>query len=229
MPFSQDGRFSFIHIPKTGGSSIVQALHQAAPPVLYSGSGLWDILAARADAGAFVSVLRRSFGIAELGTFPQQHLPAALLRALVGEERWARAFTFAFVRNPWDLMVSSYFFFKEHVSTMIGSGHDADRAAMAQRCDTFERFVHFYPTMRSDSTQMLAGEDGECIVDFVGRYERLEEDFRCVCERIGLGKVPLPHLRATKHSSYRDYYTPSLRDAVADHFARDIDTYGYRF
>lgn len=228
MPFSAERKCAFVHIPKTGGSSIVHALSEAGIRTAFSGSGLWEVLQERDDVAALVARLRRSFGITELGTFPQQHLPAAMLCTLVGAEQWAQAFSFAFVRNPWDLMVSSYFYFKAHVREMAGSGRDADRADMAQRCDTFERFVHFYPAMRSDCVEMLAGDGEECMVEFVGRYEHLERDFRLVCRRLHI-EASLPHLRASEHAPYRDYYNMATRDAVARHFARDIDRYGYVF
>lgn len=228
MPFSVDREFAFVHIPKTAGSSITQSLWNAGVPLLFDGSGLWDVLSGRDDAGEMVARLRRSFGIAELSTFPQHHLPAAMMRTLVGEERWKKAFTFTFVRNPWDLMVSSFLFFKQDVQRVAGSGHDVDRAELSRRCDTFERFVHFYPVMRSDCSEMLAGDEGECIVDFIGRYERLERDHRAVCERIGI-QADLPHIMATEHTHYHDYYTPATQRAVARHFARDIERFEYTF
>ena len=228
MPYSPDHRTAFVHIPKTGGSSVVQALASAGIRWEFSGNGLWSTLADLPQPGELTRDLRRSFGITELGTFPQQHLPAAALRTLLGGRTWNDSFTFAFVRNPWDLMVSSYFFFKQHAGQAAVAGQDADRVAMAQRCDTFERFVHLYPVMRSDSTHMLSGDDGESLVEFVGRYERLEQDFHYVCERLGVD-AQLPHLRATEHAPYRDYYTSATREAVARHFERDIERFEYTF
>lgn len=228
MPYSAQFRCAFVHIPKTGGSSVLRALLDAGVPFDFVRNGLWDTLGERGDVAAILRALRRSFGIAELGTFPQQHLPAALLKTLVGEDDWQAAFSFAFVRNPWDLMVSSYFFFKEHVQEMSGTHHDVDRAEMARRSRTFERFVQYYPAMRSDSVDMLTSEDGASVVDFIGRYEHLERDFSTICERLEI-HAKLPHLRRTEHAAYREYYTPATRDAVARHFARDIDRFGYSF
>lgn len=216
-----------MHVPKTGGTSIVRALSDAGVVMTLCGHGLWDALTEREDVEQIVSAVRRSYRITELGTFPQQHLPAAVLKALAGE-RWTSSFSFAFVRNPWDLMVSSYLFFKKYVPQTQAAGIDRDRAAMLERCDTFERFVQLYPAMRSDCTEMLCDERGECLIDFVGRFETLERDVRAICERIGI-QVTLPHLLATEHEGYQAYYTPKTQAAVARHFARDIDRFGYTF
>jgi hypothetical protein len=72
---------------------------------------------------------------------------------------------------------------------------------------------------------------GEIAVDFVGRYENLEADFRRVAERIGLPPtISLPRIQANPQPvHYVDYYTAATRDAVATRFAQDIALFSYRF
>jgi hypothetical protein len=67
-------------------------------------------------------------------------------------------------------------------------------------------------------------------VDFVGRFERLEEDWRTILERIGIAYRPLPHVnKSPRRGDYRDYYTDEGRDAVARYFAQDLEAWGYTF
>ena len=68
-------------------------------------------------------------------------------------------------------------------------------------------------------------------MDFIGRYERLQQDFETACGRIGIPAPALPHARAATDRSkdYRSYYTEETAELVAQHFARDIEMLGYRF
>ncbi|NNK33015.1 MAG: hypothetical protein HKP02_07815 [Xanthomonadales bacterium] len=40
---------------------------------------------------------------------------------------------------------------------------------------------------------MLHDADGRLLVDFVGRFESLQEDFRRVCAKLGIESAELPH------------------------------------
>ena len=68
------------------------------------------------------------------------------------------------------------------------------------------------------------------LVDFIGRYENLAGDFEQVCRRIGVPPPPLAHKRQAKdRAGYQSYYTDATRALVAEHFAPDIEMFGYRF
>ena len=72
-------------------------------------------------------------------------------------------------------------------------------------------------------------------VDFVGRYENLEQDFAEVARRIGLpSSLVLPRLQAVSRpagsrDSYRAYYTEETRRVVGDRFGNDVELFQYRF
>ena len=67
-------------------------------------------------------------------------------------------------------------------------------------------------------------------MDFVGRYERLQEDFDEACRRIGIPPRKLPEKRKAKdRGAYREYYDDETAEMVARHFRRDIEEFGYRF
>ena len=83
---------------------------------------------------------------------------------------------------------------------------------------------------RSQSTFLTAATGG-IGVDFVGRYENLQSDFRRVSRRIGLPPgIGLPRLQAARHTvNYVDYFTPETKKIVADRFWEDVDTFAYQF
>ena len=84
---------------------------------------------------------------------------------------------------------------------------------------------------RSLQTDYLVDLHGNLIVDYLGHYESLAEDFTTVCSRIGVSHLPLPHKRkaADGDQDYRRYYSDETAELVALHFSRDIELLGYRF
>ncbi|PJF38588.1 MAG: hypothetical protein CUN55_16855, partial [Phototrophicales bacterium] len=85
MQISKRHNFIFVHIPKTGGTSMRHALEPYSDPW----EGLTDTHENRMQWG---------------------HANALQIRERVEEEFWNQAFKFAVVRNPWDWLVSMYVF-----------------------------------------------------------------------------------------------------------------------
>ncbi|HTU68850.1 MAG TPA: sulfotransferase family 2 domain-containing protein [Candidatus Baltobacteraceae bacterium] len=228
MPVSHALRCIFIHVPKAAGSSILSALRAYDDNLEFAGRGLWDILRDRNDAGPIVSHVRRMSSSTTLDGFAQTHFPAAALRELVNEHLWNQYLKFAFVRNPWDLVVSTYHYQRGRARQPQTRSVDPDVVAMLDRCDTFSDYVRLYPALRSDMSSMLADASDRLLVEFIGRYESLESDLSKVSERLGF-TLALPHENRSEHEAYEDYYTPRTRAIVARHFSRDIDRFGYTF
>lgn len=179
--------FVFIHIPKTGGTSIGKALGTDGP-----------------------------------------HLTAAQLRGRLGRERWERKFKFAFVRNPWDKAVSSFhhaaFIERDSRFTAL-TFRDWLRLAYVERHPLyFDRPHTFAPQLH-----WIADIQNNLLVDFVGRFENLRDDFRTICERIGRRATVLPHYHYTPHDDYRSYYTDRDAEIIASWYQLDIDYFGYVF
>jgi len=65
-------------------------------------------------------------------------------------------------------------------------------------------------------------------LDFIGRFENLEEDFKKLCEHIGVD-LDLPHKGSTKRKAYAGYYDDETRQMVADMFSEDISQFEYTF
>jgi hypothetical protein len=71
---------------------------------------------------------------------------------------------------------------------------------------------------------------GNLIVDFIGRYENLAEDFEEACRRIGIATPKLLHSRkAERGKDYRSYYTDASAEWVKEHYRADIEHFGYAF
>lgn len=205
---SHEHRCIFIHVPKTGGSSIEHLIwtrEQRTPAFLCRG---------------FVSEFHNKYQTGGL-----QHLLARQVRAEVGADVFARCFKFAFVRNPWDKAVSQYAYMaqREDLRRFVG---------MTPRT-TFKHYLSLIARRRhvqwEPQLSFLLDEDGELLVDFVGRYERLADDAQRVLRCLGLSEGVLPHENPGRRRAYPAYYDDEAREMVAEMYAEDIRWLGYRF
>jgi hypothetical protein len=197
---SQELRCIFVHIQKTGGSSIRGALKMVQ----------FD---------------------------PHKHRFARELRAAYGEEIWRSYFKFAFVRNPWDRLVSWWEMMRRN--SLEGRPMNGFQRLILARARTFEEFIRAGDIEIHDpdgskwiyrnQIDYLSDEEGRLLVDYVGRFERLQADFAEVAARLGTPPVALPHANRTERRPFESYYSPELRDHVGRRYQRDIETFGYRF
>jgi chondroitin 4-sulfotransferase 11 len=75
----------------------------------------------------------------------------------------------------------------------------------------------------------LIDEKGAIIVDFIGRFEHLQEDFDVISRHLGRAPVELPRTNTSQHATYTEYYSPATAEMVAKRYAQDIKQFGYRF
>lgn len=151
----------------------------------------------------------------------------------INPRKFREYFKFAFVRNPWDRLVSSYFYLRDtDPRTQTWSLHEREVA----RFPDFASFVRGWlseanirPTvhLRPQHT-FICDADLRLRVDFVGRVETITEDFRAVCERLGVA-AELQRTNQSNHRPYAEYYTAELRERVAAVYADDIAIFGYQF
>jgi Sulfotransferase family len=208
MIISYSHNFIFVKSRKSGGTSVQVALSAICGP--------GDIITGpQVDPESGICALHRN---ADRFGSEDNHPHAADVRAFVGWETWQDSFTFAFVRNPWDLLVSRYYF---------------DLGDNEGPADFFEDWAFEYlegMSYAKDRLEPYVCIGGEIAVEFVGRYERLNDDFRQICDRLGCD-VELGKYRSQFRAGqgYRQYYSPKLRDLVGEKFGTDLQLFGYKF
>lgn len=105
-------------------------------------------------------------------------------------------------------------------------------AEIIEKHPSFEAFVldatEEYPRLRKPQVEFMVAEGREA--DFVGRQESLEADLQVIYEHLGLEWVELQSVNIDPgRPDYHDVYTPATRDRVAELFAADLAAYGYDF
>lgn len=145
----------------------------------------------------------------------------------LGKKTFNNYFKFVFVRNPWDRLVSIYHYVLENYSFFYPTDEKI-------RGDfrSFNAFItKCQPYLKRTKAQYnwLTNINENIGVDFIGRVENYEKDWKKVCEQLNIGDVCLPHLNKSSHEKYWTYYDEHLEEIVADKFKEDIELFDYKF
>lgn len=132
-------------------------------------------------------------------------------------------FTFGFVRNPWDRMVSLYHFCAQKPKSHRGYRPEFARQGFRETLLNTKRTGVLMDTGQIDAWSYLEG------CDFVGRFERFQKDFDYICEIIGVGKTNLKKMNASIHDHYTTYYDDETIEFVAKTHATTIERFNYTF
>ncbi len=159
--------------------------------------------------------------------------------ARIASENELGYFKFAAVRNPLDVTVSRYFRLRtnhnwNYAFPEIGSGllsDESDRNKYRQvisRNITFEEFFHRYQRRPYNSILSLS----EKHIEFVIRYERLQDDFSAVLDMLGLTQIrPIPQLNKTakREKDWCNYYTRTIIPQAWRQFGPFMRRWDYDF
>ena len=205
MLISHSHKFIFLHNPKVAGSSIREVL----TPYVDQPNRNWK------------NRLLVKLGVKAPLPYTH-HLKARLVRDSLPKDIYDRYFKFVFVRNPWDLQVSLYHY------VLKNEGHHRHKIIKQMR--SFDEYLAWKVENQDLRTQkdFVTDADGKIIVDFIGKYENLSEDFQTVCKVLKIDAL-LPHINQSKHKDYRQYYTDRTRQLVEEYLREDIEMFGYTF
>lgn len=131
-------------------------------------------------------------------------------------------FKFSFVRNPWARSVSAY------------------QNIYYDRFENFKEFVQFVnrQNVKHNNTNQHLQSQSFLIpvgkLDYIGRIETIEDDFKKLCDKLNINGAQLFHMNKSKgkvieHENYRDYYTLDTQQTIASKYADDVNNFGYSF
>ena len=230
MIISHKYKFIFLKTNKTAGTSIEIALSGACgdddiiSPLSAADEKTRSSLGHRGPQHHLATA--RQFGITDalklLATGRRKsrfygHMPARKIRALIGDEIWNEYYKFCFERNPWDRVISLYYW----------------------RCKSLPR-----PTL---SEFMASGDlkrlkqkghdlyslDGQVAVDKVCRFEDIPAELEGIRERLGITEeLTLAEAKSSfrrDNRSYRDILDAEQQAIIADMFSDEIKLMDYEF
>lgn len=146
----------------------------------------------------------------------------------------------SFVRNPFDWLVSYYFYYKSLNENGI---RDVSDSSFEQFIKMIEKWHKEYDNFGPNLSQIehpyqpqykyLVDENEDLIVDHIGKYEHINEEWDRISEEIGIkDKIfysSLSKQNASKHGDYKEYYTNELVDIVKGIYKKDFEMFNYEF
>jgi hypothetical protein len=211
--------FIFIHIPKNGGTSISSVLKGISGTEEHGGALRQDI-----------------------DGWPQHMTSEQVARQTAG---FGRYYSFAFVRNPYERMVSQYLWRCRKHGNWIEEGININRfgrrdgwnTSMVKEVSFRDFLMELYPFEEVSYNQHMRPQvdythSGTTqVVSFIGRVETIQQDFNQVCDRIGVPREKLPHANSTNYASleWPEFYTTELQEIVFQKYKKDFYAFGYSY
>lgn len=226
MIISYAHKFIFIHLRKCAGTSITKALI----PLLDARDTVLGCMP------EFEKISNENFKNGLI----HKHSCAQQIRDHVGEEIWKDFFVFTFVRNPWDILVSKYFWWHKTPGDWSPQAKISKQKIMDMSFRDYvlsvtqydrDNFIECLSTCSPIEDSKLMGTDFG--LDFIGKYENIQYDFDSVCQRLPLPKIKLK--KANKSFELRNkkpfqaFYDDETRDLVQKIYQPEIQMFGYKF
>lgn len=214
MIISSGRKFIFVHIPKTGGTALALALEARAMAD--------DIMIG--DTPKAVKRRGRLKGLQAAGRL-WKHSTLADIEGIVPRAAFDDYFIVSLVRNPWDRLVSYYFWLRAQTFD-----HPAVGLAKSLPFADFLAHPQTQASLRANpyTSYMRDGAGAEHCSLYI-RLENLEQDLQAFENHLGF-KVDMPVAnQSDRDRDWRKYYDESSLAVVADVCAEDIARFGYTF
>tara|TARA_Y100000592_G_C5366952_1_gene266534 strand:+ start:175 stop:813 length:639 start_codon:yes stop_codon:yes gene_type:complete len=208
---SHKHKFIFVHIPKCAGTSIEKAL------LKYEGLDIDSNDKFYLDS--MPELIKKEY----LLDYPPHSYSQHFFLNQYEQSLASNYYCFAFVRNPWDLMVSEYFYILKNYEINLSFEEFIKTGDKLKEIKGFRWFVerghHLLPQVNFLSEN----------IDFIGRFENLQDDFDTICDNIKISRIDLPHYNSTNRNHYTTYYNSSTRETVLKRYKKDIEYFNYKF
>lgn len=207
MIISHQHKYIFFAVPRTATHAIREVLRQSKGVQDWEQQMLFD---------------KQCLPIDDIAKIEHGHITAREIEPVLRPDQWSQYFKFAFVRNPFDRFVSACAFLNRGNPQFKQRANEWMKVAMT-RPQFRQRLL-----IRPQSEQLTNSHD-ELSMDFVGRYETLQDSLGDILDHLSLPKVLLEVRNQSYHSNYRDYYDDALQQQVKMFYQQDLDAFDYSF
>ncbi|WP_435412942.1 sulfotransferase family 2 domain-containing protein [Psychroserpens mesophilus] len=168
------------------------------------------------------------------GNYGGSHLKLKDYQLIFNKKEFYKYYKFTFVRNPWDRLVSTYFFLKN------GGFHENDKAWFDDNLSQFEDFEDFVLNWLNDENSYkwihfipqyeFITLNNKVLVDDIFKLEDINESIKIISKKLNI-PIELKHenQNPNRDSKYREYYTPEMKDIVGLVYKKDIELFDYQF
>lgn len=204
MLISHEHQFIFIKTRKTAGSSIENYLQP------YSQEG------------------------PKIPQWKDKHVPASVIKDLVGPEKWSIYTKIIAFRNPWDQVVSLYHWRRRKrpfgsLAMKLLKGKQVINSAAKLG---FQEWVQ-YKNLDLNENREIIYPEGDMPDYHVIYFENLEQNLKEICNQIGIpfeaSRIPMLKGGLRPKKPYQAYYDDKSREIVRQAFSREIEDFGYTF
>lgn len=205
----------FIHIPKTGGTTIGNILHPNNKPLykdrLSKGKKYSDFLEGREHFAEHLNY-----------DFYKEYARGQMMNL-------EDFFVFTFVRNPYSRLYSGWKFIHREIQNGRALFQKRKRVignSFEEFMDNFEKIEDPFKVIQLQSHFV---KNSQC--DFVGRYENFKEDLIKVCAKINIELKPdIPWLNktSTHNKEYLEHYNERTKSIVYDYYKEDFLQFNYK-
>lgn len=151
------------------------------------------------------------FGISSPNIPSSKHSTLAQYKNMLDSNIYDALFKFSCVRNPWERLIS--FYFSPH-----HGNQKWDREKFKNMIKSTLGIFHY-----------LSLKETKLDLDFILRYENLQQDFDVVSDKIGLPKTKLTHINQSKRSEHTKYYDDELVELIKLTFKQEINYFEYDY
>ncbi|MCF6409084.1 sulfotransferase family 2 domain-containing protein [Pseudalkalibacillus salsuginis] len=209
MIISHKYKFIFLKTKKTAGTSIEISLSRYCgdkdiiTPIMFEDEKI------RADLGKYP----QNYQIGQINFY--NHDSANKIKSLIGEDIWDSYYKFCFDRNPWDKVISLYYFLVKD-----------------PKKESFDEFLERKGYKYAYNFPIYT-INNKSVVDYLGKYENLESDLKSICNKISLpfdGWLPNAKGNFRKnHQHYSTQYNKHQREVIHNFFKKEIELLNYKF
>tara|TARA_Y100001970_G_C14251847_1_gene872417 strand:+ start:993 stop:1697 length:705 start_codon:yes stop_codon:yes gene_type:complete len=229
-PNTPDKILIYPEIPKTNGTAIKNTLYNIMKDLSLSADYLTMndyLFSSMGDPRVIHTTLREYY---DKWFF---HIP----------EKWSNnTFKFTFVRNPWDRILSWYFWcvFQTQEGNWITVNRMYPQKKLEPNKENFGEWLCWLNSFPSNNIwqkgwmtnlHWIKNSDDEIDMDFIGKLENFEQDWELLCQMLKIDEpMPSGNINPIKKiKPYHEFYSQKSVDIVASVCKEEIEFFGYEF
>ena len=226
---SKKHKFIFVHIPKCAGTSIEKALgHYENKYNIQDHRKMCEY--EKISEQNFISSLRDCFYL--LRNYDKNNRSKhhkrfmnslqMLFYSELNLNEFNSFYKFSIVRNSWSRIYSWY-------NNVLRDVYLRNLYEINQEISLYEFVKNKIVPSDFNQIDYLKDRHGDFPLNFIGRFENIEVDFKFVCEQLGLGDVHLPKILVSNSDHYTNYYDNKTIDLVYENFKDEINKFNFTY